>query len=276
MCAGEGPVWNAASQTLFWVDILDNKIYGIKQGTDVLQYWDTSEHCGFVICGAEKSVFAGYKSGLHELQLMDNNSVSARRIDRIDTDQPSVRLNDGMKDQNGGIWACSMDMDNNRNLGKYFYYDSSLKRKIVREGFVVANGPALSPDEQTLYTVETVGNKNIAKGIYSSQVLSLGIIADSELLINWLNLPSFPDGICVDHLGNIWVGEFGGNILRCFSCKGRLLREINLPAWNVTKCAFGGAAMDLLFVTSASLDVDSATIANFKFTGATLCIEGIL
>jgi xylono-1,5-lactonase len=64
-------------------------------------------------------------------------------------------------------------------------------------------------------------------------------------------------------------------VLRCFSAAGEQIAAIPLPAWNVTKAAFGGERGDVLYVTSARCDVDDETLALYPDTGGVLEIAGI-
>ena len=86
---------------------------------------------------------------------------------------------------------------------------------------------------------------------------------------------SSPDGVITDGDGNLWLGEFAGNVLRCFSAAGEQTAAIPLPAWNVTKAAFGGERGDRLYVTSARYGVDDEMLARYPDTGGILEIAGI-
>jgi len=46
---GEGPIWDAASQRLYWVDILVNRIYRFDPADASTAFWTTPEHVGFVV-----------------------------------------------------------------------------------------------------------------------------------------------------------------------------------------------------------------------------------
>jgi len=48
---GEGPIWDAASQRLYWVDILVNRIYRFDPADASTAFWTTPEHVGFVVSG---------------------------------------------------------------------------------------------------------------------------------------------------------------------------------------------------------------------------------
>ena len=47
-----------------------------------------------------------------------------------------------------------------------------------------------------------------------------------------------------------------------------------LPAWNVTKAAFGGERGDLLYVTSARVEADEETLARYPDTGGVIEVSG--
>jgi len=94
-------------------------------------------------------------------------------------------------------------------------------------------------------------------------------------LIGWDAYDSVPDGVVTDREGNLWLGEFHGNVLRSFSPEGEPTAAVRLSAWNVTKPAFGGERGDVIYVTSARLDVDDETLARFPDTGGLIEVAGI-
>ncbi len=59
------------------------------------------------------------------------------------------------------------------------------------------------------------------------------------------------DGLTVDRSGDVWVAVWEGGHLRRYSPSGRLRGIFALPVSHPTCPAFGGAALDTLFVTSA-------------------------
>jgi len=249
---GEGPLWDAESQRLYWVDILENRIYRHDPASRATESWRTPENVGFVL-PTRHGLVAGFATGLHHVTL-DGDVVEATRIDRVDP-----RFNDATCDAEGRIWACT--------LSTYYRYDRGLVRTTVDTGYGVANGPALSPDGGLLYTVETDGRPERRKGVYVSRVRVDGTLADQRLLVDWAPYGSAPDGVVTDGDGNLWLGEFRGNVVRRFSPDGEETLAIALPAWNVTKAALAG---DRLFVTSARVEVDDETLARYPDTGGVL------
>jgi sugar lactone lactonase YvrE len=270
---GEGPVWDAGSERLYWVDILENRIYRYDPADQSTRSWTTPENVGFVAPGREGALVAGFKSGLHHVTLDDDGTVTASRVDRVDGHRCDVRFNDATSDAEGRLWACTLGGSSQEPLGTYYCYYIELTRRTVDDGYLVANGPALSPDGRVLYTIETVGHPGRQKGVYVSCIAPSGALVEQRLLVDWA-YDSAPDGVVTDSEGNLWLGEFHGNVLRCFSPDGEETASVQLPAWNVTKPAFGGKRGDLLYVTSARVDVDEETLARYPDTGGVIEVAG--
>jgi xylono-1,5-lactonase len=60
-----------------------------------------------------------------------------------------------------------------------------------------------------------------------------------------------PDGMTVDAEACLWVAHWGGGRVSRFAPDGRRLGHIGVPTERVTSCAFGGADLRTLFITSA-------------------------
>jgi len=271
---GEGPIWDVQSQQLYWVDILESRIYRYAPADGSTSSWTTSEPVGFVFAVRDGELLAGFKSGLHRVALHIDGSVSASRFDRVDDHRDDVRFNDATRDAEGRIWACTLGGSAERPRGAYYRYDAELNRRTVDAGYLVANGPALSPDGRLLYTVETSGHCGRRQGVYVSRLTRSGDLEEQRLLIGWDAYDSSPDGIVTDSDGNLWLGEFHGNVLRRFSPEGEQTAAVPLTAWNVTKPAFGGERGDLIYVTSARIDVNEETLARYPDTGGVIEVAG--
>ena len=65
-----------------------------------------------------------------------------------------------------------------------------------------------------------------------------------------------PDGMTIDEAGNLWIALWGGYAVGCWNPEsGELIRTINVPAKNVTSCAFGDDDLGTLYITTAKQNV---------------------
>ena len=67
-----------------------------------------------------------------------------------------------------------------------------------------------------------------------------------------------PDGSAVDSQGHLWNCRFGGSCIVRVAPDGKVDRVIEMPVRNVTTCAFGGADLRTLYITTASILTDSS------------------
>ena len=80
----------------------------------------------------------------------------------------------------------------------------------------------------------------------------LMVTLDADSYMTASAILSGPDGACVDADGFLWNAHFEGRCLVRYAPSGAVDRVVALPVANPTSCCFGGANLDVLFVTSAS------------------------
>lgn len=77
----------------------------------------------------------------------------------------------------------------------------------------------------------------------------------------------------IDTDGNLWVAVFDGScILKIDPRSGNLLQEVPIPAKQVTSATFGGPNLDILFVTTASMNINGEQAPP---CGATFMVIGL-
>jgi len=72
----------------------------------------------------------------------------------------------------------------------------------------------------------------------------------------------------VDSEDCIWVAHFGGARITRYSPAGEILEVVPLPAFNITSCNFAGAALDTLYITSASTSMSDEDLAEYPLAGS--------
>ena len=71
----------------------------------------------------------------------------------------------------------------------------------------------------------------------------------------------FPDGMTIDSEDKLWVALWAGwGVARFDPITGELLEKIDVPASQVTACAFGGAELKDLYITTARRDLQGAAL----------------
>ena len=239
---GEGPVWSAGERALWFVDIKGRRIHRYDERRGDLLSWPTAEDVGFVLPAADGKFVCGLRSGLHRF---DPRTSEFKLITRVEPDRPRNRLNDGCIDGAGRLWFGTMDDDESQPTGSLYRFDRR-GLQCCDQGYVITNGPAVSPDGRTLYHVDTV-----RRSIYAFDLDREGALANRRVFAQIEVDGAWPDGPCVDAAGCVWIGLFGGWGVQRYSPRGELLETLQLPVANCTKACFGGEDLRTLYVTTA-------------------------
>ena len=106
-----------------------------------------------------------------------------------------------------------------------------------------------------------------------------GSIVDKKVLIDYSQDTelSFPDGMCVDADGRLWVASFGGQRVTCWNpqTKERVMTLTIPGAKRITSCCFGGPGYSWLFVTSARYGATAEELAENANSGAVFVIKDL-
>lgn len=254
---GEGPVWLAGSAELWFVDIKGRRIHCFGEAGRRSSF-DTPEFAAFIFPRAPEGFICGLKSGLYTFDPADGRFTP---IAKVDAAHASNRLNDGCIDAAGRLWFGTMDNDEREASGSmYRYAAGSLAR--MDSGYIITNGPAMSPDGRTLYHVDTVNQQVLAFDVDDS-----GGLSGKRLFTRITQPGAYPDGPVVDCEGNVWIGLFGGWGVACHSPQGRLLHTLSLPVAQCTKVAFGGADLRTLYITTGSVGLSAEERAQQPLAG---------
>jgi D-xylonolactonase len=121
---------------------------------------------------------------------------------------------------------------------------------VADEGIKFSNGLAFSPDCSTLYFSDSV-----ARCIYAySWHRETGKLSTRRIFVRVPREEGFPDGLTVDSEGFLWCAHWFGACITRYDPDGRRERRVGLPAAQTSSLAFGGPDLDVIFVTSASLN----------------------
>ncbi len=157
-----------------------------------------------------------------------------------------------------------MDDAEKEATGSLYSLGADGKIKTLLKNTRISNGLAWSPDYRTFYFVDTPTRTVMA---YDYALTSGGISNPRPVL----SIPpelGWPDGMTSDIEGMLWVAMWGGaKLTRWNPLTGKLLKQIPLPALNVTSCAFGGSDLTDLYVTTARKDMDRDQLREYPLSG---------
>jgi len=223
---GEGPRWDAASGSLLWVDI-DRGL--VHHGNITSGYGEP--------VGAVAPVDGGGTLVATASGLVLDGQVAARFPHGAD-----LRANDGACDADGRFWIGTTAKDHRDGAGALYRFDGELVR--ILDGVTISNGLGWSPDISLMYYVDTP-TRRIDVFDYDGELANRRAFAEVD---------GFPDGLCVDEEGGVWVAIWGGSRIERYDPDGSLVHEIAVPAENPTACCFGGHDGRSLFITTAAPD----------------------
>ncbi|NIC08099.1 SMP-30/gluconolactonase/LRE family protein [Halomonas sp. DX6] len=259
---GEGPLWcperGEAGQLLF-VDILGRTLYVHDSADGTTRGWALDEACCWLAPRADGDGFiAGLASRLVHLRLDENGP---RIVGGWTTPKEPAgnRFNDATVDAQGRLWFGSMSESGEPGRGALYRLDGANLRR-VDPGYGVANGPAVSPDESTLYHSDTA-----AGVVYAFDLSADGELSGKREHLRYHGTQGYPDGMTCDAEGGLWVAHWGGGRVSRFLPDGTLDETLILPASRVTSCTFGGPELDQLYITTAADGRDQEALAGSLF-----------
>ena len=247
---GEGPLWSARDAALYWVDIIEGDVHRFVPGTgeratcrmpcamSALALCDD----GGLLCTAQRDIC-----------VFDLDSGSLHRVLSLRTDAQNIRINDGCCHPDGSFWFGTMDLAEIDPTGTFHRLaPDGVCEHVPVMTCAITNGPAFSADGAIGYFVDTLGGRlfqaRLDAGMLAEPLRDFARIAQAD---------GFPDGLATDSAGGVWCAHWNGSRVTRFDPDGRITDVVSLPVSNVTKCAFGGAQMDRLYITTARKGLDA-------------------
>jgi sugar lactone lactonase YvrE len=256
---GEGPLWDAARRRVLWVDVDAGQVHlgELRDGQVVpRERHEIPGTASAVACSAEGELLVASE---RELWTIAADGTKTRGTRLLEQSQGS-RLNDGKCDPAGRFVVGSMALDGRTGQEILVRVEESGGLTTLDEDLTLSNGLAWSPDGRSLYSVDTV-SRTVWVRDYDVET---GATGDRKELLRIDD--GYPDGLCVDAEGNLWIAIWTGGEVRCFSPAGELLATVEVAAPSTTSVAFAGPDLDLLLITSSTRDSEGFPNAGKLFS----------
>ncbi|GGS47335.1 SMP-30/gluconolactonase/LRE family protein [Streptomyces violaceus] len=238
---GEGPTWDAATGRLLWIDILGCRVHTYDPATGRRTVRRTEQHVGAVKPRAGGGLVLNLRDGIG---LLDGGADGGFRWLHHEP-VPGRRANDAAVAPDGTLWAGTMRYDEAPGGGTLSRVGGDGTVDVVLDDVAVSNGTGWSPDGRLLYYIDSPTRRVDVFDYEDGRVSGRRTLAEIE------DGAGFPDGLTVDADGCVWVALWQGSAVRRYTPDGELDRVIELPVPLVTACAFGGAGLSDLYITTA-------------------------
>lgn len=259
---GEGAIWNHETNELYWIDIEGMSLNIFNPKNNKNRSFPTASQIGTVVPKNNNEALIALVDGIHTINV---HTGETKLFLDMKNDLVDCRLNDGKCDPSGRFWVGSMNWQQEKGKAKLFSINKNAELNVKIDSVTISNGIVWTADKKTMYYIDTPTSQIKA---YDYDDVT-GNISNGRVAVQVAEELGFPDGMTIDAEGMVWVGMWNGNAVIRFNPKtGKMLRKIEVPAHNVTSCAFGGENLDTLYITTAKLDMNEEEIKKYPLAGS--------
>ena len=261
---GEGPVWDAERGLLAWVDIPARLVHLTDPGSGTTRSIEVPLDVGAVALRTSGGFVAALQDGFWVI-----DDGPPRRIAEVPgTLEAGIRFNDGACDADGRFWAGTMAYDQRTGAASLYRLDVDGSVHRMLDGLTIGNGLAWDASGRVMYYIDTPTHRIDAFAFDPDS----GSLSDRRTVVRIPAGSGAPDGMTIDAEGGLWVALWGGAAVHRY-VDGNLDRVVDLPVTQPTSATFGGAGLDELFITSASVGLSPEQRRDQPLAGAVLRVR---
>ena len=244
-CAcGEGPLWHPTEKRLYWLDIVNPRMFRYDPKTGQHEQFFEGETVGGFTFQADGSLLLFMARGAVKIW---RNGTLTTVIDHIPGEE-ETRFNDVFTDPRGRVFCGTMPTQDRK--GRLYRLDTDGKITRVLEDIGCSNGMGLTPDRKQLYYTDSA--------IYTIYLFNYdeatGSLSNQRVFVQHGKEDGLPDGMTVDALGNVWSAHWDGNCLIKYNPQGQEMQRIKFPVKKVSSITFGGDDYSDAYITTAGGD----------------------
>ncbi|MDY8108616.1 SMP-30/gluconolactonase/LRE family protein [Fulvimarina sp. 2208YS6-2-32] len=241
---GEGPSYDALTDTAAWFDILGRTLYEMPLSTGTVTAHALPRMASEIAAIDATRQLLAMEDGLY---IRDRASGALTLHLPLEADDPNTRSNDGNVHPSGALWVGTMGKGAEREAGTIYHYRKGVLTPLYRD-ISIPNAIAFTEDGRTGYFCDTVVNKLMRVALDPATGLP---IAEPELFHDQTQHEGGLDGACVARDGTLVIACWSAGSLLVLSPSGETLRTIEVPSSQPTCPAFIGRKADRLLVTTA-------------------------
>ena len=246
---GEGPTYDAATNTVYWFDILGRKLLErtYPDGPTVVHGLPLMASALFRIDARRQLVWT--ETGFH---IRDRATGDLVLHTPVEADNPATRSNDARAHPSGAIWAGTMGKKAEKHAGAIYWFRKGEVRMLFPD-ISIPNSICFSPDGATGYFADTA--KNILFRVACDPLTGLPT-GEPQVLLDHRGKPGGIDGSVCDADGVIWNARWGSSCVDAYAPDGTHLRSVPVPASRSSCPVFVVRDFARLAVTTACEGMD--------------------
>ncbi|WP_447895693.1 SMP-30/gluconolactonase/LRE family protein [Vreelandella sp. GE22] len=250
---GEGPQWQAASGRLYWCDILGHTLHWLEPETAIHESVALER---MVSCAAPTEDGQLLLVGENRLTLFDPASRTQTPFCDFEADNPVTRSNDARVDRHGSLWLSTMGKNAEPGAGSLYRLHRG-KLHTLRKGLTIPNAICFSPEGDTAYFADTPTGV-VMRWALDDEGFPIG---EPTPFADFSQSPGNPGGAVIDEEGLMWLALWGADKVVRLDKRGQIVADITLPVDQPSCPAFGGAALETLYITTAREGLSDAELA---------------
>ena len=257
----EGPRWNGAERTLYWVDITEGIVLRQAESASADSYERFSPGLG-KIGAVEFSQDGRLLLFTERCEVYISGFGGAPDLKWTLPRHGDTRFNDVI-DVGDGVFFCGVAPIRPSLRGELWRFDSRTGDFSCVESATggMPNGMGLSPDRKTLYFL--VSDEEVLYAYDFDDEAKT--VSNRRAVCRDFASPGVPDGMCIDSSdGSLYIAVWDGRRLEHRSSDGALLDVVEFPMAKVTSaCAVGGR----IYVTTGNQPKSDSEYAATKAGG---------
>jgi sugar lactone lactonase YvrE len=264
---GEGAIWDADREALYWVDIVGCQVHVYDPATGQDRVIDVGQYVGTVVPRRSGGLMLALHRGFASLDL---ETGQVKMVADPEQRLPGNRFNDGKCDPAGRFWAGTLALDGTPEVAALYRLDPDTSVHRMLDGVTCSNGIVWTLDNKTMYYIDT-GLRRVDAFDYDHET---GEISGRRTAFEVPAEMGYPDGSTLDSEGMLWVALWQGSAVSRWNPEtGELLQVVYVPAPNVTSCALGGSHLDRLYITTARNGMSEEALADYPLAGGLFCAD---
>lgn len=262
---GEGPVW--VNGRLVYVDIESHKVISFDPVSGDEKIWEVGQRVGTVVPRESGGFVAAGDNGFF---FLDEESGAVTAIADPEPEKENNRFNDGKCSPDGHFFAGTISLVKKEGDADLYRLSPDLEVSKAYGPVTNSNGIVWTADGNTCYYIDTP-KKEVLAFDYAD-----GLLSNSRRVVALNHIDSSPDGMAIDEKGQLWIAFCHGACVTCFDPEsGYEVQRVELPCLETTACAFGGADLGILYVTTGIHKTEKEEHAGKIFEIKGLGVKGL-